>query len=106
MRQRPGSRLRRLVLCAALALSSRGAAGQAARKLELHVIDSVSGAPVGHAEVRVLRTLKDTAGWMIRQTADSDDVFGLALAPAAAPACTDGHAVDALERGAQRRRIL
>jgi 5-hydroxyisourate hydrolase-like protein (transthyretin family) len=62
---------RALAGCVIAALSARPARGQASRKLELHVIDSVSGAPVERAEVRVLKTIKDTAGWMIRITTDS-----------------------------------
>lgn len=49
-----------------------GAACQtAARRLELHVIDSLSGAPVENAEIRVIKTIKDTAGWMIRRSTDT-----------------------------------
>lgn len=44
--------------------------GQAERKVELHVIDSVTGAPVEHAEVRVIKTVKDTAGWGTRLITD------------------------------------
>jgi len=51
-------------------LASRGEA-QGARTLQLHVIDSLSGAPVGHAEVRVIQTVKDTAGWGTRLVTDS-----------------------------------
>lgn len=59
-----------IALLGATLLSTRAAA-QADRRLELHVIDSVNGAPVEHAEVRVLKTVKDTAGWMIQRTTDS-----------------------------------
>ena len=55
----------------AIVLLVRCADAQAERRLDLHVIDSVSGAPVARAEVRVLKTVKDTAGWMLRQTTDS-----------------------------------
>lgn len=47
------------------------ASGQSERHLELHVIDSLSGAPVENAEVRVIKTIKDTAGWMIRRSTDT-----------------------------------
>ena len=60
-----------IATCLAAALAARTAGAQVERRLELHVIDSVSGAPVGSAEVRVLKTVKDTAGWMLRQTTDS-----------------------------------
>lgn len=63
--------LRFIASCLAIALVARSARAQAERRLDLHVIDSVSGAPVGRAEVRVLKTVKDTAGWMLRQTTDS-----------------------------------
>lgn len=56
--------------CLAIALSAQTVRAQVGRRLELHVIDSVSGAPVGSADVRVLKTVKDTAGWMLRQTTD------------------------------------
>src|SRR3954465_2366654 len=62
---------RPFILYAAMSLFACAAGAQGERRLELHVIDSVSGAPVGHAEVRVLKTIKDTAGWMLRQTTDS-----------------------------------
>ena len=47
------------------------AGAQPERKLELHVIDSLSGAPVENAEIRVIKTVKDTAGWMIRRSTDT-----------------------------------
>lgn len=57
--------------CLVIALVARTAHAQAERRLEFHVIDSISGAPVGRAEVRVLKTVRDTSGWMLRQTTDS-----------------------------------
>ncbi|HKN69095.1 MAG TPA: hypothetical protein VJW73_22595 [Gemmatimonadaceae bacterium] len=57
--------------CLAIALVAPSAWAQGERRLDLHVIDSVSGAPVGRADVRVIKTLKDSAGWMIHQTTDS-----------------------------------
>lgn len=60
-----------LASCLAVALVAPSAGAQAERRLDLHVIDSVSGAPVGRAEIRVLKTVKDSAGWMLRQTTDS-----------------------------------
>jgi len=54
-----------------LTLLAGGAQGQTERHLELHVIDSLSGAPVENAEIRVIKTVKDTAGWMIRRSTDS-----------------------------------
>lgn len=63
--------LRFLASCFAIALVARSGSAQAERRLDVHVIDSVSGAPVGRAEIRVLKTVKDTAGWMLRQTTDS-----------------------------------
>ena len=63
--------LRLIASCLVIALAARSGGAQAERRLDLRVIDSVSGAPVGRAEVRVLKTVKDTAGWMLRQTTDS-----------------------------------
>ena len=62
---------RAVPLALTFAGSAALASAQAGRRLDLHVIDSVSGAPVGRAEVRVLKTVKDSAGWMLRQTTDS-----------------------------------
>ena len=59
-----------LGLLALTLLASRTHA-QTERHLELHVIDSLSGAPVENAEVRVIKTVKDTAGWMIRRSTDT-----------------------------------
>jgi len=63
--------LRLLASCLLIVVVARSSDAQAERRLDLHVIDSVTGAPVSRAEVRVLKTLKDTAGWMLRQTTDS-----------------------------------
>jgi hypothetical protein len=54
-----------------LTLLAGGAEGQTERHLELHVIDSLSGAPVENAEIRVIKTVKDTAGWMVRRSTDT-----------------------------------
>lgn len=58
-------------LCLGIEVIPRVAWSQAERRLELHVIDSVSGAPVAHAEVRVIKTVRDSAGWGSRVTTDS-----------------------------------
>ena len=52
-------------------LLARGSRAQTERHLELHVIDSLSGAPVENAEIRVIKTVKDTGGWMIRRSTDT-----------------------------------
>lgn len=55
----------------AIGLFAVGAGAQGERRLELHVIDSVSGAPIDRADVRVLRTVKDVTGWVIQGRTDS-----------------------------------
>lgn len=47
----------------ALTAVSNAALSQGQRTLELRVIDSVTGAPVEHADVRVIKTVKDDGGW-------------------------------------------
>ena len=54
-----------------LASFAVAAGAQSERRLELHVIDSLSGAPIERADVRLLRTVKGESGWMIRGTTDS-----------------------------------
>ena len=58
-------------VCIAIGLFAGAAGAQGERRLELHVIDSVSGAPIDRADVRVLRTVKDVTGWMIQGRTDS-----------------------------------
>ena len=57
--------------CLAIGLFAVAAGAQGERRLELHVIDSVSGAPIERGDVRVLRTVKDVTGWVIRGQTDS-----------------------------------
>jgi 5-hydroxyisourate hydrolase-like protein (transthyretin family) len=59
------------VLICELCTIARPGACQTERRLELHVIDSLSGAPVDNAEIRVIKTIKDSAGWMIRRSTDT-----------------------------------
>ena len=58
-------------VCLAIGSFAVAAGAQGERRLELHVIDSVSGAPIERGDVRVLRTVKDTTGWVIRGQTDS-----------------------------------
>ena len=60
-----------LAFCFALLGISAVACAQRTRSLRLHVIDSLSGAPVENADVRIIKTIKDTAGWMIRRGTDT-----------------------------------
>ena len=75
---RSGGRL--IIACSALAVVAHVAHGQAMGRLQLRVIDSVTGAPVSGAEVRMAAT-KDTAEWTARVVTDS---AGRASVPAVA----------------------
>ena len=62
---------RAAVLCCCLALSARAASAQRIRRLEVFVIDSMSGAPIELADVQIVRKSRGRARPPAHVTTDS-----------------------------------